>query len=175
MTGDPYHAHPGDDPVAAPGGDSLGAGAPAGAAPAGAAPADAVTADAAPADAAPDGGRQGGSMPPAEPPLEPTPSPERTLPQHTIDRTRAGGLWVAVIAAAVVILLLLIFILQNTEQVEVALFGANPNLPLGVALLLAAVLGALGVALVGTARIVQLRHVARRHRREDRKEKRRLG
>lgn len=35
------------------------------------------------------------------------------------------------------------FILQNTEQVEVALFGADPDLPLGVALLLAAVLGAL--------------------------------
>ena len=45
-----------------------------------------------------------------------------------------------------------------------SLFGAHPDLPLGVALLLAAVLGALVVALIGTARIVQLRLVAKRHR-----------
>src|SRR5215213_9144684 len=106
---------------------------------------------------------------PAPPGTEPATG---TLPQHTIDRTRTGGLWVAATAAAVAVLLLLIFILQNTEQVEVALFGANPNLPLGVALLLAAVLGALVVALIGTARIVQLRHVARRHRGQDRRVRR---
>ena len=109
---------------------------------------------------------------PADRPAVLEPAPPRTdaraLPQHTIDRTRMGGLWVAVTAAAIVTLLLLIFTLQNSAQVEVALFGANPNLPLGVALLLAAVLGALIVALIGTARIVQLRHVARRHRDEDR-------
>jgi uncharacterized integral membrane protein len=96
----------------------------------------------------------------------PPPAVER--PELTVDRTRTGGLWVFVIAAAVVILLLLIFILQNTRQVEVALFGANPDLPLGVALLLAAVLGALIVALIGTARIIQLRLLARRHRGADR-------
>ena len=72
-----------------------------------------------------------------------------------------------------VILLLLIFILQNDEQVEVALFGANPDLPLGVALLLAAVLGALIVALLGTARVVQLRLTAKRHRSRRRRTTRR--
>lgn len=95
------------------------------------------------------------------------PAAATTRPELTIDRTRTGGLWVAAIGAAIGILLLLIFILQNTEQVEVSLFGANPDLPLGVALLLAAVLGALIVALIGTARIVQLRMVARRHRGAD--------
>lgn len=99
-------------------------------------------------------------------PVGPAGTGER--PELTVERTRTGGLWVAAIAAAVVILLLLIFILQNTRQVEVALFGANPDLPLGVALLLAAVLGALIVALIGTARIVQLRMLARRHRGADR-------
>jgi uncharacterized integral membrane protein len=89
-------------------------------------------------------------------------------PELKVERTRTGGLWVAAIAAAVAVLLLLIFILQNTEQVEVSLFGANPDLPLGVALLLAAVLGALVVALIGTARIIQLRLLARRHRGADR-------
>ena len=107
-----------------------------------------------------------------EPPREPA-APAAERPELTVDRTRTGGLWVALIAAAVVILLLLIFILQNTEQVEVSLFGANPDLPLGVALLLAAVLGALIVALVGTARIVQLRILARRHRGADRAANRR--
>lgn len=77
-------------------------------------------------------------------------------------RTRTGSVWVAVGAAAVVLLLLLIFILQNGSQVQVNLFGANPDLPLGVALLLAAVLGALLVVLVGAARVVQLRHTARK-------------
>ena len=99
---------------------------------------------------------------------DPDGAPAGTLPQHRIERTRTGGLWVAAISAVVVILLLLIFILQNGQQVQVNLYGANPNLPLGIALLLAAVLGALIVALVGTARVVQLRMVAKRHRNEDR-------
>ena len=43
--------------------------------------------------------------------------------------------------------------------------GAHGHLPLGVALLLAAVCGVLLVVLAGAARISQLRRVARRHRR----------
>ena len=114
-----------------------------------------------PAAPAPEPVPTAGTAPPVTPAAAPLP------PQHTLDRTRTGGLWVAAISAVVVILLLLIFILQNGEQVEVSLFGANPDLPLGVALLLAAVLGALVVALVGIARVVQLRQTARRHRTED--------
>jgi uncharacterized integral membrane protein len=72
-----------------------------------------------------------------------------------------------VAAAALVLLFLLIFILQNSQQVRVSFFGADGNLPLGVAMLLSAVAGALLVVLVGTARIVQLRVVARRHRGRD--------
>jgi len=87
--------------------------------------------------------------------------------QHRVERTRAGGLWVAVAAAALVLLFLLIFILQNSQQVRVSFFGADGDLPLGVAMLLSAVAGALLVVLVGTARIVQLRLTARRHRSRD--------
>jgi uncharacterized integral membrane protein len=93
--------------------------------------------------------------------------PAGVLPQHQIGRTRTGGLWVAVAAAALVLLFLLIFILQNSQQVQVSFFGADGDLALGVALLLSAVAGALLVVLVGTARIVQLRLVARRHRARD--------
>jgi uncharacterized integral membrane protein len=89
------------------------------------------------------------------------------LPQHVVKRTRMGGLWLASGSFAVVLLLLLIFILENSRSVDVAYFGAHGHVPLGVALLLAAVLGILMVVIPGTARIVQLRMTARRHRRAD--------
>ena len=109
---------------------------------------------------APAGDTYGG--PAAEPGVEPGPT-ERTVPPGKVpQRTRVSGIWVASIAAVVVLLLLLIFILQNGDRVKINIFGANPTLPLGVALLLAAVLGALLVALIGAARVVQLRHTARR-------------
>lgn len=91
------------------------------------------------------------------------------LPQHKIRRTRISGLWVSVGFFAVVLLLLLIFILQNGTKVDISYMGAHGHLPLGVALLLAAVCGVLLVVLAGAARISQLRTVARRHRRADAK------
>lgn len=79
-----------------------------------------------------------------------------------VPRSRTGGLWVAAVVFALVLLLLLIFVLQNGKRVDVSFLGAHGQLPLGVALLLAAVFGVLLVALPGTARIVQLRML--RHR-----------
>lgn len=115
------------------------------------------------------------TSPAAEPPpdqQEPAtpPSPPAAVPQvknHRIRRTRAGAAWVAAAIFAVILLLLLIFILENGHTVAVSFFGASGHPPLGVALLLASVLGALLVAIPGTARIVQLRITARRHRRLD--------
>ena len=75
-----------------------------------------------------------------------------------------GGLWVAAVLSALVLLLLLIFILENGQRVSISYFGAHGHLPLGVALLLAAVLGVLVVVIPGTGRIIQLRITARRHR-----------
>ena len=111
-------------------------------------------------DRAPSPGATGAGpeVPPAAPPVQTAVPP----------RTRVSGIWVASIAAVVVLLLLLIFILQNGERVKINIFGANPMLPLGVALLLAAVLGALLVALIGVARVVQLRHTARKMARRSR-------
>jgi len=88
-------------------------------------------------------------------------------PQHVVKRTRMGGLWIAVGSFAVVLLLLLIFILENLHRVDVTVLGAHGHLPLGVAMLMAAVLGVLLVAIPAAARIVQLRATARRHRRAD--------
>jgi lipopolysaccharide assembly protein A len=89
------------------------------------------------------------------------------LPAHRVKRTRIGGLWVALGLSAIVLLLLLIFILENGQRVSISYFGAHGHLPLGVALLLAAVLGVLVVVIPGTGRIIQLRLTARRHRRLD--------
>jgi hypothetical protein len=57
----------------------------------------------------------------------------------------------------VVLLLLLIFILENRSEVDIAYFGAHAHMPLGLALLLAAALGALLVAIPAAARIIQQR------------------
>ena len=79
-----------------------------------------------------------------------------------IPRTRTARAHNALIAGAIVLILLLVFIIENTESVKIAYFGAGFHLPLGVALLLAAIGGALIVGIVGTARIVQLRRRIRR-------------
>jgi len=99
----------------------------------------------------------------------PTAAPPPLPPQHRIKRTRTSGIWVAVAFFAVILLLLLIFVLQNGTQVSVSYLGMHGHLPLGVALLLAAVSGVLLVVLAGAARISQLRATARRHRRVDAK------
>ncbi len=70
------------------------------------------------------------------------------------------------VCAAVLAILLLIFILENGKTVEITYFGASGHMPLGVALLVAAVAGALLVGIIGIARLAQLRLVARRHRRK---------
>ena len=72
--------------------------------------------------------------------------------------------WFGAAAFAVVLVLLLIFVLQNSRMVQISYLGAHGHLPLGVALLLAAVLGILLVVIPGTARIIQLRFTAGRHR-----------
>ena len=105
-------------------------------------------------------------------PAQPPPGadqPAATAPprQHVVRRTRTGGVWVALALSAVVLLLLLIFILENGHHADIAFFGAHASAPLGVALLLAAVAGALIVIIPGTARIIQLRVTAHRHRRAD--------
>jgi uncharacterized integral membrane protein len=75
-----------------------------------------------------------------------------------------GGWWVASALFALVLLLLLIFVLENGQRANIGFFGAHGHLPLGIALLLAAILGVLLVVIPGTGRIIQLRMLARRHR-----------
>jgi len=109
------------------------------------------------------------SQPPPGQPAPGQPAPGKAPPPHKVRRTRVGGVWVAAALFALVLLLLLIFILENSQSVKISFFGAEGNLPLGVAILLAAVLGVLLVVVPGTARILQLRRTAKRHRKQDAK------
>jgi uncharacterized integral membrane protein len=77
---------------------------------------------------------------------------------HQTERTRISAAWVGVIAGALVLILLLVFILQNTRMVRVSYFTTTGSMPLGVALLLAAIAGVLLAGGVATLRIWQLRH-----------------
>ena len=84
-------------------------------------------------------------------------------PPSEAPSTRTGTAFKSLIAGAIVLILLLVFILENTKSVKIAYFGAGFRLPLGVALLLAAIGGALLAGILGTARILQLRRHVRRH------------
>jgi putative membrane protein len=72
----------------------------------------------------------------------------------------------ALIVGIVVLIVVLIFIIQNAHTVSISFLGAHLRLSLAVALLLAAVAGALIMAAAGTARITELRHIMRRDRRK---------
>jgi len=79
--------------------------------------------------------------------------------------TRASGLWATVVVALVLLFALAVFILENGRHVRVSYFGAHGTLPLGIALLFAAIFGGLVVVFAGTARILQLRRRSRSQRR----------
>jgi uncharacterized integral membrane protein len=101
-------------------------------------------------------------LPPA-PPAPPTTSKSASVTR----RSRISGIWVTVIVATVLLVFLLVFILQNLLTVTVAFLGLSGELPLGVALLFAAIVGALLVILVGAARILQLRRRVHRANHSD--------
>lgn len=113
--------------------------------------------------------RPGGSAAgqPGDLPSDPVAVPPQEEPQATEPRerrTRISAAWVGILVAIVVLVLLLIFILENLRDVNVTYLGASGQLPLGVALLFAAIGGALMVAMAGVARLTQLRLHARQRR-----------
>lgn len=93
--------------------------------------------------------------------------PVREEPTHAekLQHTRTAGTWAAVVVATIALIVLLVFILQNLQPTSVTFLGLRGDLPVGVALLLAAAIGGLLVALVGAARILQLRRTANRRNR----------
>jgi len=79
--------------------------------------------------------------------------------------TRISALRTGLIAGVFVLILLVIFLIQNTAAVQIGFLGAHVRMSLAVALLIAALAGALLMAAAGTARITQLRRNLRRARR----------
>lgn len=101
---------------------------------------------------------------PDQPPRTSTPAHDTTaVPEPPVVLTRAGALWTALAVGFLILIVLLIFITQNTASAQFAFLGWHWSLPLGVAILLAAVCGGLITVLAGTARIYQLRRAAKRH------------
>ena len=92
---------------------------------------------------------------------------EPTLAEHTIEPTRTSMVWTMVGIGVVLLVAILVFILQNGQRVRMRFLMVEGTLPLGVALLFAALLGALLVLVTGAARVLQLRVVARRPRHTD--------
>jgi uncharacterized integral membrane protein len=90
----------------------------------------------------------------------PSPTPTDRAPRLT----RVSAAWVATAAAVLLLVMLIVFILQNSTRVEVHYLGLAGSLPLGMALLIAAVGGGVLVAIAGVARVTQLRMNARRTR-----------
>ena len=88
--------------------------------------------------------------------------PVPSSPGPAAARSRTGVLWLGLTLSAVVLLVLLIFIMQNLAAVQIRFLWFTGSLPIGVALLLAAVAGLLLVAIPGGLRIMQLRRAARR-------------
>ncbi|HLR44005.1 MAG TPA: lipopolysaccharide assembly protein LapA domain-containing protein [Brevibacterium sp.] len=114
----------------------------------------------------PDAGQSvGGAQPDAASTPAASPAPTRETPARTggasAGDTQAseskggmsGGLWVSLILGAVITVLLLVFIIQNNSAAQFQYFGWSFSLPLGVAMLLAAIAGVLVAGIIGSVRI----------------------
>lgn len=79
-----------------------------------------------------------------------------------VEHTRTRATWFGVVIGAIILVLLLVFIVQNLDSQKIELLFWEVNLPLGVSLLIAAIAGALIVALVGGLRMLQLRRALKK-------------
>jgi uncharacterized integral membrane protein len=97
---------------------------------------------------------------PPDPGEEPAPSAGPTAP--TVATTRTDFLWWAFGFSMLLLILVLVFVLQNLSSVSTTFFSVKWTIPLGLDLLLAALLGGVIAFLLGAARMLQLRRTARR-------------
>jgi putative membrane protein len=99
-----------------------------------------------------------GSAPPPPPP------PPAAAPRRPRLSTRISSMRTGLVVGVLALIVLVIFIIQNARVVQVSFLGLDLRLSLAVALLVAAIAGALLMAAAGTARITQLRRIIRRDR-----------
>jgi uncharacterized integral membrane protein len=99
-----------------------------------------------------------------------SPEPTRVTLDPALDAHQrqgvTGGTWIALILGTVILVLLLIFILQNNVAASFAYFGWEFSLPLGIAMLFAAIAGVLITALLGSVRLFKLSRRVRRLEKE---------
>jgi uncharacterized integral membrane protein len=87
------------------------------------------------------------------PPVPATPTPVVAQARR---RSVSRAAWFALIVGAAMLIFLLVFVLQNNGPTLFTFWAWTFTLPLGVAMLFAAIAGALVTAMVGTARMVVL-------------------
>jgi uncharacterized integral membrane protein len=80
-----------------------------------------------------------------------------------VHRTRISGVWIGLITAAVFLILLVVFIAQNTATASIHFLGFNGHMPLGLTILISAIIGFLIAAVPGSIRIMQLRRALKRN------------
>lgn len=122
-----------------------------------------AAAPSAPAPAAP-------SSPTAD--TAPAPAPAAATADEAAPAKKASttaAIWIALILGAAMLILLLVFIIQNNTPANFTYLTWQFDLPLGVAMLLAAIAGALIMALVGSVRIAQLSWQVRKFRKQQEK------
>jgi len=91
--------------------------------------------------------------------------PASPAPQRQRLSTRISGIRNGQIAGTAALIAVVIFIIQNPHAINISFLGVHLVLPQAMALLLAALAGALLTAAAGTARITQLRRIMRRDQR----------
>lgn len=91
------------------------------------------------------------------------------------DSGPGAGVWAALIVGILVLILLLIFILQNMDDISINYLPWTFSLPLGVAMLLAAIAGALVMGLVGSVRLFALNRRVRKLEKDRERIKSTLG
>ena len=84
-------------------------------------------------------------------------------PVTAVPNTRTGVVWWALGFSMLLLVLVLVFVLQNLSNTTTSFFGVTWTIPLGIDLLLAALLGGVIVFLLGAARMLQLRRLARQY------------
>lgn len=100
-----------------------------------------------------------------EPAVRPQTATDPALDEHQKQGV-SGAAWTALILGLLILILLLVFILQNNVPADFNYLGWQFSLPLGVAMLLAAVAGALIMGLVGSVRLFKLGHRVRKLEKE---------
>jgi uncharacterized integral membrane protein len=100
------------------------------------------------------------TMPGPEPPPAPAPGDHHLV----VPSTKTSGTWTGIGIGLFVLLIVIVFIGQNTKSAPINFLWLHGSFPVGLAVLLAFVLGGIVVLLLGVARLAQLRLMARRHR-----------